>query len=959
MKNNNTNASLRLLVAIAAFTLALVGCGGGGATGGTGGTGGTAGIPPLTYTIGGTLTGLAAGQSIVLQDNGGDNLTVSANGTFTFATGVATNSTYNATVLTQPTNGQVCKVANGGSGTVSNINVTTITVDCSSSISGYLVGLASGQSVVLQDNGGDDLTINANGAFTFATPLFAPSTYNVTVRTQPANGQACSVMPNSSTSGSSGVGTVSTASITTVRISCASVFTYAGSGVAGEGDATGGEAAFTSPSGTAFDAAGNLYVLDSTTNVVRKISPVGVVTTLAKLTPPPATYTPVGTNMSGVAVDASGNVYVADAPNNVIWKITSTGTVSTFAGSGTVGYVDATGTAAVFNSPQGLAIDSAGNLYVGDAGNNMIRKITPGAVVSTLAGSTTGGYVDATGTAARFSNPTGVAVDASGNVYVADFRNNVIRKITSAGVVTTLAGNPVLQSGVFLMDGTGTAALFYWPTGVAVDGTGNVYVNDSNNQAVRMITPSGVVSTVAGLPWNSSVYSDGPSTVAKFMYGAQGISVDGSGNVYVADLGNNRIRKVSAKPYSYTIGGHLVGLAKGASLTLQNNAGDNLSLSANGAFTFATPQTDISGAQSYNVTISTQPAGQTCSVINGTGGFTTGDVLTVQVNCAWVSTFAGSVTSGSTDGLGTTASFYQPNGLVVDSSGNVYVADAFNNKIRKITPQGVVSTFAGSGLGGSLVDGTGTSASFSMPQGLAIDSLNNLYVADTGNCAIRKITQAGVVTTLAGQINCGYKDATTSAAMFDYPTGVAVDSSGNVYVADMYNYRIRMVTQAGVVTTLAGGAQGTLNGIGTAAQFIRTTGIAIDPSGTLYVADYNTIRKITSGAVVTTWVGGSTQFALQDGVGTGSGFWGPGSLAVDASGNVYVADVGNNAIRVVTPTGSVSTIAGTGSTGYGTITDGNGGVSTFSAPFGVAVDPTTGNLYVGDTSNNAIRKIVP
>ncbi len=242
-------------------------------------------------------------------------------------------------------------------------------------------------------------------------------------------------------------------------------------------------------------------------------------------------------NPYGVAVDTAGNIYVADKYNNRVRKITPAGVVTTLAGSGAAGSTDGTGIAAQFNNPFAVAVDAAGNVYVADTNNNRIRKITPAGVVTTLAGSTAG-YNDATGAAAQFNSPfNGVAVDATGNVYVADTNNNRIRKITPAGVVSTLAGSGVAGS----TDGTGAGAQFYNPQGVAVDATGNVYVADTNNNRIRKITPVGVVSTLAG---SILGYVDSTLAGARFTY-ASGVAVDSAGNLYVADSGNNRIRKIT------------------------------------------------------------------------------------------------------------------------------------------------------------------------------------------------------------------------------------------------------------------------------------------------------------------------------------------------------------------------------------------------------------------------------
>jgi sugar lactone lactonase YvrE len=323
--------------------------------------------------------------------------------------------------------------------------------------------------------------------------------------------------------------------------------------------------------------------------------------------------------------------------------------VTTFAGSGAPGSADGAGTAATFYIPWGVATDSSGNVYVADVNNNKIRKITPLGVVTTLAGSGAQGSADGTGTAATFNQPYAVATDTSGNVYVADTYSLKIRKITPAGMVTTLAGSGSFGS----TDGTGTAATFGYPRGIATDSSGNVYVGDGTNNKIRKITPAGMVTTLAGSGASGS--ADGTGAAATF-FRPYGVATDFSGNVYVADTQNSKIRAIT-------------------------------------------------------------PAGV-------------------------VTTLAGSGAQGSVDGTGTAATFYYPDGVAVDSSGNVYVADYMINKIRKITPAGVVTTLAGSGAQGN-ADGTGSAATFYGPAGVAVDSSGNIYVADTQNEKIRKITLSG------------------------------------------------------------------------------------------------------------------------------------------------------------------------------------------------------------------------
>jgi serine/threonine-protein kinase len=311
------------------------------------------------------------------------------------------------------------------------------------------------------------------------------------------------------------------------------------------------EESFYGPEGVAVDGSGNVYVADTNTNKIRKISPTEVVTTLAGGGGSGWNWSGsedgAGTAASfnspkGVAVDSSGNVYVADTGNHKIRKITSAGVVTTIAGTGTQGSTDGTGTAASFNSPKGVAVDSTGNVYVADSGNHKIRKITSAGVVATLAGMGTQGSSDGTGTSASFWGPVGVAIDSGGNIYVAEEFNSKIRKITAAGVVTTLAGSGSFAS----VNGAGNVASFWFPTGVSVDSSGNVYVADAGSNKIRKITAAGVVSTLAGNPLNGnwSGSEDGAVTAASFDQ-PKGVAVDSSGNVYVADSGNNRIRKIT------------------------------------------------------------------------------------------------------------------------------------------------------------------------------------------------------------------------------------------------------------------------------------------------------------------------------------------------------------------------------------------------------------------------------
>jgi sugar lactone lactonase YvrE len=605
-------------------------------------------------------------------------------------------------------------------------------------------------------------------------------------------------------------------------------------GGAGNIDGIGAAARFSQPNAVAVDSSGNLYVTDLYAPSIRKITPTGVVSTLTGSDGTPLSVNSGDASLgnswaSGIAVDGSGNLFVT--VSTTVRKISPTGVITTLAGNGV-------GTGATFGDPTGIAVDGAGIVYVaGTSNSSTISAISPAGVVTTLAGSTGNyGSADGFGSAASFYNPMGLALDGSGNVFVFDSGNGTIRKITPAGMVTTFAGT----AGVFgSTDGIGAAASFnQFVLGgisevadfITTDIAGNVYVADTTTCIIRKITPAGLVTTLAGTAGMLGS-ADGLGAAARFNY-PSAVAIDAKGNLYVTDTQNNTIRKVTS-------------------------AGD-------------------------------------------------------------VTTFAGAVpVIGSTDGIGMSASFNGASNVAVDAFGNVFVADTGNQTIRKITPSGMVTTFAGGvGISGS-TDGSGAEARFSAPYGIAVDGVGNVYVSDSQNFTIRKISASGVVTTLAGTAGVsGAIDGIGPAAKFSNPAAIATDGNGDVYVADgeicvnhigcSQNY-VRKITRFGVVTTLpnTGG---------------NSKGIVVDSTGNIYLSDWvycpfnqchtSTIRKIDSTGAVTTFAGTKFVIGATDGNGAAASFKDPGGVAVDGAGNVYVSDSGNGLVRKIDPAGNVTTVAG-------------------------------------------------
>jgi sugar lactone lactonase YvrE len=720
----------------------------------------------------------------------------------------------------------------------------------------------------------------------------------------------------------------------------------------------------------------------------------------------------------GVAIDAVGNIYISDPNNNVIRRVNTAGNIYLFAGTGVQGKSGngAAALSATLYFPTDLVIDAAGaNLYFADSKNGEIRSINFASnILSLVAGTGIAGYT-ADGNPATQTELNvcyGMALDAAGDVFIADTKNYRIRVVYNGGaaVASMLAAegisSPVLRN-IYTVAGNGTAgttpgttlpapnngngsvatnAMLVFPQRMMVDPAGNLLIADSNDNQIRRVDAvTGIMTAYAGVGVAGSYTVSAPATTAYTKLPLE-IFGDAAGNIYYVESGYSVIRKLSTNTSfpSTVVGASSAAQSLNASLnvadtplTLQIASGfpdftlgtvTGCTLGSSNAIgvvctapvTF-TPQ--LPGLRTAPV-ITTDAAGQYVTGVSGIGKGALAGILP-----GTITTIAGGATSGSTGdgGAASSALLGTPQGTITDSAGNLYVADTANNKIRFVSSAtGKISTIAGTGVAGASGDGAAaTAALLSTPHAVAVDAAGNVYIADTGNNKIRMVSaQTGFISTIAGTGFAGASGdgSLASVAQLSAPSGVAVDAAANVYIADTGNNRIRKITaQSGVISTLAGNGTAGYSGDGaaaTAAGLNAPAGVWADLSGIIYVADSqnNVVRAISpsTGFISTVAGTGSLGYAGDGAAATAAKLDTPSGVVTDAAGNLYIADTGNNTIRVVAA-GIITTAAGTGSSGFGGDA-GASNIATLQTPGGVAVNGI-GRIYIADTGNNRLRQV--
>lgn len=653
--------------------------------------------------------------------------------------------------------------------------------------------------------------------------------------------------------------------------------------------------------GMAFDSKGNLYVCDVDHEVVVRITPSGTVSIVAGNGQKglsgdggPATQASLYTPLA-VAIDHSDNLYIADLDNNRVRKVSVDGIITTYGGGGQsdVNRNPVEGIAATQTviSPNGIALDGAGNVYVSDGNHSLIRKIRTDGTIVTAAGSATcdpahgckpaaaaGDGGPATSAGLNFA--TGLAIDAAGNLYIGEQNGHRVRKVTTDGIIHRIAGTG--DEGQSGDGGPAIDATLFEPNSLFVDVLGNVYIGDLTGNRVRRVTSDGKIATVAGSASYGFAGDNGPAVNAS-LENVGGVTGDSSGNLYVADRFNGRVRKVNSGGIITTIAGNGAGNFFGDNGTA-NKAGLNAPMGV-----AVGPDDTIYIADTHNNRIRRVTKDGIISTLAG----------------------AGAAGFGGDNGPATSALLNEPNAVAVDQIGNVYVADTNNGRIRKIDKDGKITTFAG-GSEGSLVEGgQATSGGISDIVGVAVDANNNVYIPDPFACRVYKVNPSGIITAVLGNGQCGYSgDGGPATAAAIRPVWVSVDRAGNLYISGPMAFPswVRKVDTHGIISRIAGddGQHGSgeidpSHTLATQLTLESCTNVAFDGSGNLYVGTSIVYTIAPDGKIA--YLVNNHQATLgfrgDGGPAISALLGGPTALATDSKHDLYIADAGNDRIRKV------------------------------------------------------------
>ena len=640
------------------------------------------------------------------------------------------------------------------------------------------------------------------------------------------------------------------------------------------------------------------------------------------------------TLVDGVAVDSGGNLFISHRSKNRIRKVSKDGIITTIAGNGRAGFSGDNGPAlkASLNFPAGLCLDEIGNLYVADRNNHRVRRIDTSGIITTIAGTGAPDWGGDGGPAveAHLNYPSDLECDDKGNLYISDRSNNRIRKVNSNGVISTVVGLGLPEFGGDF--GPATEAFLKYPFGIDLDKKGNLYIADRGNNRIRKVDPHGIITTVAGDGTHFFAGDYGPATRASLAYPTD-VVADHRGNLYIADRNNNRIRRVDPLGIMSTV----MGIGR------YEYNGDN----------------EIASETSLHLPFALALSLDGKLIVVDRNHFR---IRSMDLKSHSIATLAGNGNSWfrGDGGLGTGATLEFPSGIGVDSKGNIIFSDKMHNRLRFINPKDFIYTLAGSDYQGNEGDGGPVSeASLYLPDAMTVDRKDNIYfISPQGSSNfVRKIDPQGGITRFAGNGVLGDTGDGGPAvlASFGVIKDLAVDGEGNVYLADLTNRKVRKVDTRGVVSTLASDTW-----IKITDEEIHPNGIAINPSGEIFISDSGSskIRKIDRDQNVTTFAGtGEFKDSGDGGPAIRAGIRSPGGLTFSHDGELYIAEETSHRIRKIDKERTIIHVAGTGIAGYG----GDGGPAIHAqlkSPYRMVFDKE-GNLYFSDRDNHRIRKIDP